>query len=144
MRLLDADILAYALYDGSPAHTTAWEYIENHLKLGHKLNITQTTILESYNTLYWYYKVRPRKDLLLKITLTLEALEVVETSINGLNIATIENIPLGDGFLLASAQQHKIPIIVSNDQHIASVSKKYGLIHENPITDEIREKLSNA
>ena len=142
MRLLDADIHAYALYDESPAHTCAWEYLENLLKEGNQLNITPSTVLETYNTLYWHYKIRPVKTLLEKISLTLETLNVVETSINGVNIAAAENIPLGDGFLIATAQQNKIPIIVSNDQHIINKTPKYGLIHENPITDEIRKKLS--
>jgi predicted nucleic acid-binding protein len=144
MRILDADILAYALYDMSPAHTVAWGYLETHLKHGNKLYITPTTILETYNTLYWYYKIRPMKDLLEKLTRTMEVLEVVTTSTIGPYLATKENIPLGDGFLLATAQEHNIPIIVSNDQHIEKTCKKLGLINENPVTDEIRELLSNS
>lgn len=66
MRLLDADVMAYVLYEGSPAHTSAWEFIENHLRLGHSLNITPTTVLETYNTLYWFYRVRPMESLLKK------------------------------------------------------------------------------
>jgi predicted nucleic acid-binding protein len=142
MRLLDADILAYALYDESPAHNDAWSYIEKHIKEDHQLHITATTILETYNTLYWYYHVRPIQSLLEKITLILETLKVVETSINGLQIASTENIPLGDGFLIATAQQNRLPIIVSNDQHIAKKAEKYDIINENPITPETRKKLS--
>lgn len=143
MRLLDADVLAYALYDESPAHQEAWNYMSEHISEGHKLHVSMTTILETYNTLYWYYKVRSREKLLKKIILTMETLEHVETSINGLRIAMEENIPLGDGFLLATAKQHMIPIIASNDQHIIVKTQKYGLISENPITAETREKLAN-
>ncbi len=142
MRLIDADIFAYFLYDESPAHKITWEYIKNFLQKDITLNISPTTILETYNTLYWYYKVRPIKDLIKKITLTLETLNLVHTSVNGLKIAATENIPLGDGFLISTAIQHNIPVIVSNDNHIASTAQKYGIIHENPITLEIREELS--
>ena len=142
MRLLDADILAYALYDESPANHEAWTYLENHIKQGNKVHITPTTILETYNTLYWYYKIRPRRDLIKKMKLTIDLLEPIETSLNGLEIAETENIPLGDAFLLASAQKHKIPIIVSNDEHILKRTQKYGLLQENPISDKTRSELS--
>ncbi|MCW4012127.1 MAG: type II toxin-antitoxin system VapC family toxin [Candidatus Bathyarchaeota archaeon] len=141
MRLLDADILAYALYDESPAHQEAWSYLEHCINENLPLHITPTTILETYNTLYWYYKVRPLKLLIEKIKLILEAMTTVETSIDGLTVSQTDNIPLGDGFLIATAKKHKLPIIVSNDQHIIKQTPKHGLLHENPITAETRAKL---
>ena len=142
MRLLDADIFAYSLYDESPAHNPAWRTIERALNGEIELNITYTTILETYNTLYWFYRVRPLKTLLEKMTLTVDGLEVVETSVNGLNISEAENIPLGDGFLIATALKHGKPIIVTNDAHIINKAPKYGLLIENPIPDEVKKQLS--
>jgi len=142
LRILDADILAYALYDESPAHPYAWELVERCLSGGLPLSVTPTTILETYNTLYWYYRVRPLKSLLEKLTLTVEELQVVETSINGLKIAAAENIPLGDGLLIATALQNNIPVIVSNDKHIINRASNYGLITENPVPEETRKQLS--
>jgi predicted nucleic acid-binding protein len=142
LRLIDADILAYALYDESPAHSPAWRTLERALNGEIELNITYTTILETYNTLYWFYKVRPLKTLLEKMTLTVEGLKVVETSINGLTISEAENIPLGDGFLIATALKHGKPIIVTNDAHIIDKAPKYGLLTENPIPDEVKNRLS--
>jgi rRNA-processing protein FCF1 len=81
------------------------------------------------------------EETLKKLKLTVSALKVVESSINGLEIYSTENIPLGDGFLIATALAHRIPIIVSNDQDIANKASKYGLIVENPIPEEIRKKL---
>jgi hypothetical protein len=104
--------------------------------------VTPTTILETYNTLYWFYRVRPLKSLLEKLTLTIEGLKVLETSINGLKVSTADNIPLDDGFLIATALHHSKPIIVTNDQHIINKAPKYGLITENPITEKIRKKLT--
>jgi predicted nucleic acid-binding protein len=142
LRLLDADILAYALYDESPAHTPAWQTVERALMGEINLHVTHTTILETYNTLYWFYRVRPLRSLLEKLALTIEGLKVVETSTNGLKISEAENIPLGDGFLIATALKHSKPIIVTNDPHIISKAPKFGLITENPIPTEVREKLS--
>ncbi len=81
------------------------------------------------------------EETLKKLKLTVSALKVVESSINGLEISSAENILLGDGFLIATALAHRIPIIVSNDQDIANKASKYGLIVENPIPEEIRKKL---
>ena len=142
MRILDADILAYALYDQSPAHTSAWGLVENCIRQSLPLHVTPTTILETYNTLYWYYRVRPAHSLLEKISLIVEELQVVDTSINGLRIAQTDNIPLRDGLLIATALQNNIPIIVTNDEHIIHKAPKYGLITENPILEETRKKLS--
>ena len=142
MRLLDADILAYALYDESPAHSSAWGTVERALRGEIELNITYTTILETYNALYWFYKVRPLKTLIEKMTLTVEGLKVVETSMNGLSISEAENIPLGDGFLIATALKHGKPIIVTNDAQIINKAPKYGLLTENPISDEVKKRLS--
>ncbi|MEM3590178.1 MAG: hypothetical protein QXN33_04205 [Candidatus Bathyarchaeia archaeon] len=52
-----------------------------------------------------------------------------------------ENIPLGDGLLIATALSHRIPVIVSSDSDIASKAPRYGLIVENPIPEEVRRKL---
>jgi predicted nucleic acid-binding protein len=142
LRLIDADILAYALYDESPAHNAAWKTVERALNGEIELHVTYTTILETYNTLYWFYRVRPLKALTDKMSLTIDGLKVVETSVNGLNISGAENIPLGDGFLIATALKHGKPIIVTNDAHIISKAQKYGLITENPIPDEVRKSLS--
>ncbi|MCX6642524.1 MAG: type II toxin-antitoxin system VapC family toxin, partial [Candidatus Bathyarchaeota archaeon] len=117
MRILDADILAYALYDESPAHSSAWQIIEKGLKQEFELNLTHTTILETYNTLFWFYRVRPLKSLLKKLSFVTDNLKVIGTSLNGLKISESENIPLGDGFLIATALQHSKPIIVTNDSH---------------------------
>jgi len=88
--------------------------------------------------LFWFYRVRPLE----KLTFTVSGLKIVEPSITGLNVSLSDNIPLGDGFLIATALKHRIPVIVSNDSHIVSEAPKHGLITENPISKDIREKLA--
>jgi predicted nucleic acid-binding protein len=141
LRILDADILAYALYDESPAHPYAWRTVERALLGEIELNVTHTTILETYNTLLWFYRVRPLKTLIEKLTLSIDGLRVVETSTNGLKISAADNIPFGDGFLIATALQHSKPVIVTNDSHIINKAPKYGLMTENPVPEKVRKKL---
>ena len=141
MRIVDSDILSYALYDESPAHPYAWKVVERGLLGEVELYLTLTTILETYNVLFWFYRIRPLRDLIEKLKLTVSGLKTVETSTTGLNISLTENIPLGDGFLIATARDHRIPIIVSSDSHIESKAPKYGLIVENPVPDEAKKQL---
>jgi len=142
LRILDSDILSYALYDESPAHAVAWQLVERGLLGDIELHVTCTTILEAYNVLFWFYRVRPLEKLLEKLRLTVEGLRIVETSVMGLNISLTDKIPLGDGFLIATALKHRLPIIVSNDSHIMSMAPRHGLIAENPIPRNVREELA--
>jgi len=48
----------------------------------------------------------------------MEGLRVVPPSVRGIKIALEENIPLGDGILIATAKENNIRVIVSNDEHI--------------------------
>lgn len=139
MRLLDADIFSYALYDEHVAHPYAWRVLERAIRGDIVIYVTHTTILETFNVLFWYYKVRPRTALLRKMKLVLGVLRVISPSMRGLDIAIKENIPLGDGLLIATAVDMKIPVILTNDSHIIKSARKYGIIVRNPIPKNIRE-----
>jgi hypothetical protein len=80
--------------------------------------------------------------LLRKISTVLETMTTVAASPDGVALALRENIPLGDGFLLATALNNKIPVVVSNDAHIAKAAPKVGLIVENPLSTTARRRLS--
>ena len=141
MRIIDADILSYALYDDSPAHHHAWKVVEKGITKELQMHVTYVTVLEAYNVLFWFYKVRPLRALLEKLGLTVGALSVVDVSIRGLEISKNENIPLGDGLLIGAALTHRIPIIISNDAHITKKASKYGLLVENPIPLRLRRAM---
>ncbi len=144
MRIIDADILAYALVENHVASTYSKKVLEKGVSGELELYVTYTTLLETYNTLYWYYRVRPREKVALKIKLVAEGLRLVEPSPTGFEIALKENVPLGDALLVATALEHRIPVIVSNDRHIERLTRKYGLIYENPIPPEIRRKMGGV
>jgi predicted nucleic acid-binding protein len=133
LRLVDADILSYALYDLSPFNPLCKTLIERAARGELELYVTHTTLLEAYNVLYWAYRVRPRRAILEKMLIVLSIIGVVPPSAKGLDIAKEENIPLGDGILIATALNNKLPVVVSNDRHVEKTATKFGLIVENPL-----------
>ena len=141
MRIVDADILSYGLIENHIATPYTRPLIERGIKGELELYVTVTTLLETYNTLLWHYKVRPRKLVARKIWLVAEGLRIIPPSSMGFKLCLDENVPLGDAILVATALDNRIPIIVSNDRHIEKLAKKYGLLYENPIPDDIKSKI---
>jgi len=141
MRIIDADILSYGLLENHITTQYTKPIIEKGIKGEMKLYVTITTLLEAYNTLYWHYKIRPRIMVTRKIRLVADSLILIPPSSDGFKICIDEDIPLGDAILIATALENKIPIIVSNDEHIERLIGKYGLIYENPIPKEVRLRM---
>jgi len=141
MRIVDADILSYGLLENHIASPYTKPIIEKGMKGEMKLYVTATTLLETYNTLYWHYKIRPRIMVARKIRLVADSLFLIYPSSNGFKICVEEDIPLGDAILIATALENQIPIVISNDKHVERLVEKYGLICENPIPKEVRLKI---
>ncbi len=133
------DVLSYALLEDHIATPYAEPIILRGLRRELELNVAGTTMLETYNTLYWYYRVRPRRRILEKLEVIAEGLNVVNVQVDlGVRMAREENVPLGDGLLVATAVEHGIPVVVSNDRHVRRLAAKYGLIFEDPIPESVR------
>ncbi|HDJ89708.1 MAG TPA: PIN domain-containing protein [Thermoprotei archaeon] len=141
MRIIDADILSYALLENHIATPYTKPLVEKGLRNEVKIYVTFTTLLETYNVLYWYYHIRPRRCVARKILSIAEGLILIKSSSHGFYIAVDKNVPLGDAILVATALENNIPIIISNDRHVERLAKKYGLIIENPIPQKIRKKM---
>jgi len=141
MRIVDVDILSYALLENHIATKYTRPFIERALKGELKVYVTATTLLETYNVLYWYYQIRPREAVARKILCVAEGLTLIPCSKRGFYMAIEENVPLGDALLVSTAIDNNIPIIVSNDKHVEKLAEKYGLILENPIPKEIRKQM---
>ncbi len=137
MRIIDADILSYALYDLSPYNARCKPIVLKALRGELELYVTHTTLLETYNVLYWSYRVRPRKQILRKLSVLLRGVTLISPSSRGFNIALSENMPLGDAILVATAVDNRIPIVISNDKHVHRLAEKYNLIIENPLTQQL-------
>ena len=105
MRIIDADILSYALFDESPAHVDCWKIIENAIRTQIRLYVTMTSILETYNVLYWFYRVRPRTALIQKMSRVIETMIPVPPSSNGVGLALREEHPIRRWFSLGHSSQ---------------------------------------
>lgn len=138
MRIVDADILSYGLLENHIATSYTRPLIERGIKGEIELYVTTTTLLETYNSLYWHYKVRPRINVARKIELVADGLKLISPSRRGFKICVNEYVPLGDAMLIATALDNNIPIVVSNDKHIEKLTEKHGLLYENPIPKEVR------
>jgi predicted nucleic acid-binding protein len=141
VRIIDADIMCYALLENHIASQYTLPLIEKGLRGELEVYVTATTLLETYNTLFWHYRIRPRSKVAHKLRLVAEGLNLIPISEMGFKIALDENVPLGDAILVATALENNIPILVSNDGHIKKLSSKYGLIYENPLPKEVRSQL---
>ncbi|QOJ79255.1 type II toxin-antitoxin system VapC family toxin [Infirmifilum lucidum] len=144
MRVIDADILSYALLENHIATPYARPILVRALKGELEAYVLDTTLLEAYHTLYWYYRVRPRSAVLEKLRIVAEGLNILCASPRGLLLALEEGVPPGDGLLVATALQNRIPIVVSDDKHVKRLAGKYGLIYENPIPEDVKEKMGKA
>ena len=141
MRIIDADILSYALLENHIATPYTRPLIERALRGEIRIYITPITLLEAYNVLYWYYHIRPRQAVARKILAIAEGLNLIQVSRHGFHLAVEENVPLGDALLIATALENNIPIVISNDKHVEKLARKYGLVLENPIPGDIREQM---
>jgi len=142
MRLLDADILSYALARGHDAHPYCWPLLQEALQGKISVAVAATSLLEAYHALVEDYRVEREKAYLkldaLSRSRRVKVLPVtVETARSALEIAKIHQARSYDANLIASAETNSISVIVSNDRHIAGLCKERNLILENPIPEEV-------
>lgn len=146
MRLLDADILSYALFRGHDAHPYCWSLLQNaiHGKIG--VAIASATLLEAYHALIEDYKVE-REEAARKLDALTRSRRIqflpitIETVRKAIEISRVHKVRSFDANLIASAEVHGISVIVSNDQHVARLCKERDLILENPIPEEVTKKM---
>ena len=142
MRLLDADILSYALFRGHDAHPYCWPLLQDAVQGRVAAAIATTSLLEAYHALVEDYRVE-REEAYLKLDALSRSRRVkvlpvtVETVRSALEIAKIHQVRSYDANLIASAETNGISVIVSNDRHIAGLCKERNLILENPIPEEV-------
>jgi len=124
MRIIDADILSYALIRKHDAHPYCWPLLQNaiHGKIG--VPIATVNLLETFHVLvkdYWTEReeafrnldalTRSRRIRFLSMT--------IDTVRKALEIARVHRVRSFEANLIASAETDGISVIVSNDEHIA-------------------------
>jgi len=146
MRIIDADILAYALFQKHDAHPYCWPPLQNAIYGKINAAIVTASLLEAYHALVEDYHVE-REEASYKLDGLTRSTRIrflpltVEVARKALEIAKLHKVRSFDANLIASAETNGITVIVSNDAHIARLCKERGLIIENPIPKEVAKKM---
>ena len=146
MRLIDADILSYALFEKHDAHQYCWRLLQSAIHGKTSTSIAITSLLEAYHALVDDYGVE-REEAAYKLDGLTRSTRIqflplsVETARKALEIAKQHKVRSFDANLIASAETNKISVIVSNDHHIARLCKERDLIIENPIPKNVAREM---
>ena len=146
MRLVDADILSYALFQKHDAHPYCWPLLQNAIYGKTSVAIATVNLLEVYHALVEDYGV-DREDASYKLDALTRSTKIrflpltVDIIRKALEIAKLHKVRSFDANLLATAEITQISVIVSNDAHIARLCKERSLIIENPIPKEASKKM---
>ena len=146
MRLIDADILSYALFQKHDAHPYCWPLLQNAIYGKMSAAIANVNLLEAYHALVEDYCVE-REEASYKLDALTRSAKIrflpltVDIARKALEIAKLHKVRSFDANLIASAEINGISVIVSNDAHIAKLCKERGIIIENPIPKEAAKKM---
>lgn len=146
MRIIDADVLSYALFQKHDAHPYCWPLLQNAVHGKTNVAIAAANLLEVYHALVEDYGV-DREDASYKLDALTRSTKIkflpltVEVTRKALEIAKLHKVRSFDANLIATAEVNQITVIVSNDAHIAKLCKERGLIVENPIPKEVAKNM---
>jgi len=146
MRIIDADILSYALFKKHDAHPYCWPLLQNAIHGKLSVAIATANLLEAYHALVEDYHVE-REETFHKLDALTRSRRIrflpltVDTARKALEIAKNHKVRSFDANLIATAENNAISVIVSNDAHIARLCKERGLILENPVPKEAAKKM---
>ena len=146
MRVVDADILSYALHAKHDAHPYCWSLLQDGIRGKTGIAISTLSLLEAYHALVEDYRV-DRNEAFLKLDALTRSRRVrflsmtIEAGRRALEIAKVHKVRSFDASLVASAEVNEISVVVSNDQHIAKLCKERGLVLENPVPEEVAKRM---
>ncbi len=146
MRLIDADILSYALFEKHDAHQYCWPLLQGAIHGKTSTSIAIISLLEAYHALVDDYGVE-REEAAYKLDGLTRSTKIrflplsVDTARKALEIAKQHKVRSFDANLIASAETNRISVIVSNDHHIARLCKERDLIIENPIPKNVAREM---
>lgn len=146
MRIVDADILSYALFRRHDAHPYCWPLLQNaiHGKIG--VAIATISLLEAYHALVEDYSVE-REEAFRKLDALTRSRRIrflpltIDAARKALEVAKVHRVRSFDANLIATAETNGISVVVSNDKHVARLCRERGLIIENPVPEEVARKM---
>lgn len=146
MRLIDSDILTYALNAKHSAHPYCWPVLQKAVRGEMEMAIAIQSLLESYNALVYDYKIERReaRDKLdgLSRSRKISFLPATLASVRGaFEISGKHAVKSYDAHIVACAELNKISIVMSNDHHIERLCKERNLVLENPIPEAVKKAM---
>jgi len=144
-KILDSNILIYSILEGHPASTACEQLILS--SEGKFIWATSPiTFYETFHVLVKIYnqptiKVISKIDEIMKLPINIISLNS-QLTISSLEKCVKHSIDTNDSLLLEIAIRQGIPIIATDDKKLINVCNEYGIICENPITEEIRKNMS--
>jgi predicted nucleic acid-binding protein len=146
MRIIDADILSYALFQKHDAHPYCWPLLQAAVHGKIAAAITAPNLMEAYHALVEDYGVE-REEASYKLDGLTRSARIrflpltVDITRKALEIAKLHRVRSFDATLIAAAETNNISVIISNDEHITRLCKERGLIVENPIPQEAAKRM---
>jgi len=146
MRLIDADILSYSLFQKHDAYPYCWPLLQNAIHGKMSAAIATASLLEAYHALVEDYGVE-REEASYKLDGLTRSTRIrflpltVDVTRKALEIAKLHRARSFDANLIACAETNGITVVVSNDAHIARLCQERSLIIENPIPKEAARKM---
>ena len=144
-KILDSNILIYSILEGHPASNACEQLI---LSGEDKFFWTTSpiTFYETFHVLVKIYnqpaiKVLEKIDQIMKLPINIISLNS-QLTFSSLEKCMRHSIDTNDSLLLEIAIHQGISIIATDDKKLIDICKQYGIICENPITEEIRKKMS--
>jgi predicted nucleic acid-binding protein len=143
MRLMDSDILTYALHAKHVMHPYCWPILQKAVRGEVGLALSVQSLLESYNALVHDYKVEPEEasvklDGLSRSKKILFLPATLATARRAFEISKKHAVRSYDAHVIACAELANISIVLSNDRHIEKLCRERGLVLENPIPKSAR------
>ena len=146
MRIIDADILTYALFEKHDAHPYCWPLLQSAVHGKTRVAIANTSFLETFHALVGDYQVE-REEAAYKLDGLTRSAKIrflpltVDIARKALEIAKVHKVRSFDANLIATAETNEISVIISNDHHIERLCKERDLILENPIPKDTARKM---
>ena len=146
MRIIDADILTYALFEKHDAHPYCWPLLQNAVHGKTRAAIATASLLETFHALVGDYQVEGEEaayklDGLTRSTKIRFLPLTADIARKALDIAKAHKVRSFDANLIATAETNEISVIISNDHHIERLCKERDLIVENPIPKDVARKM---
>ena len=146
MRIIDSDILTYALFEKHDAHPYCWPLLQSAVHGKTRVAIANTSLLETFHALVGDYQVE-REEAAYKLDGLTRSAKIrflpltVDIARKALEIAKVHKVRSFDANLIATAETNEISVIISNDHHIERLCKERDLILENPIPKDTARKM---